>query len=294
MYKINGLVHHALNAIDQFGKDLIIAQILDAVCEVYAQLPEDEVWLPKYLKAQLETAFKQDRGIFGREEFMKHIGNNATWTQFLVKIMADILAEKSLREQLEPDQHAAEQLREEDFEVLPLPRVICGNVDAENWPSPSSMGKEELTPDSEHLSVHELLPEVPMGPKKPAEPELEPEPELEHGVPTLASLDGRTFEENGDILDDDGQVIGRLVGGGHKLSRLIKAKAKCDAEGRIWAKGKQVLSVKVEVVIKKPVVERSVCPERILHVFGYEGGWKTCWNCRCLILEMADQLSRKL
>ena len=51
MYKINGLVHHALNAIDQFGKDLIIAQILDAVCKVYAQLLEDEVWLPKYLKA---------------------------------------------------------------------------------------------------------------------------------------------------------------------------------------------------------------------------------------------------
>jgi hypothetical protein len=28
---------------------------------------------------------------------MKHIGNNVTWTQFLVKIMADILVEKSLR-----------------------------------------------------------------------------------------------------------------------------------------------------------------------------------------------------
>jgi hypothetical protein len=67
LYEINGLIDYALNAIDQFGKDLTIAPILDAVCEVYAQLPEDEVWLPRYLKAQLETAFEQDKGIFGRK-----------------------------------------------------------------------------------------------------------------------------------------------------------------------------------------------------------------------------------
>lgn len=85
-----------------------------------------------------------------------------------------------------------------------MPYIICGNINTKNWPSPSLIGKEELTLDSKHLLVYKLLPEVPIGLKKPAEPELKPEPKLKHRVPILASLDSRTFEENGNILDDNG------------------------------------------------------------------------------------------
>jgi hypothetical protein len=42
-YEIDGLVNHALNAIDQFSRDSTITAILDTVCEVYAQLLEDKV-----------------------------------------------------------------------------------------------------------------------------------------------------------------------------------------------------------------------------------------------------------
>jgi hypothetical protein len=109
--------------------------------------------------------------------------------------------------------------------------------------------------------VELVLPDPPAPPEPEViEPEPEPEPEApaEPEPPTLASLDGRTIQDNGDIHDDDGVVIGRIVDGTDKLKLLVKNKATCDADGKVWAKGKQVPRVRVEVVVPtKSAAEES-------------------------------------
>ncbi|QDS74291.1 hypothetical protein FKW77_003641 [Venturia effusa] len=71
-----------------------------------------------------------------------------------------------------------------------------------------------------------------------------PEPEQPASKPiTLEDLEGRTIELNGDILNDDGQVIGKLVKG--FADKLFKAKAKCDDNGGVFHKDKKVGSVEV-------------------------------------------------
>jgi hypothetical protein len=223
LYEIDGLINHALATIVRFSKYLSIAQILDTTCDVYAKLPEDEVWLPTYLRTQLEIAFNLNESLFSCEEFLRHIGENATFSRALVKIMGNIYADKltsatifgrSLRQPQESGQHAAEQLEEgpqeeavpedclaeEDFENLPPPppcvSVDDDDVDTEKCPSPPSAEKEELTPDMPfgQLSVDELH-------------------STDEDVPPLSVLEGLCCERDGFIKDYSGQVIGEVVEG---------------------------------------------------------------------------------
>jgi hypothetical protein len=110
--------------------------------------------------------------------------------------------------------------------------VDCGNVDAENWPSPSSVGNRGLIPDSEQLAGDELPPEVPLEPEVP-EDETPPRTEEETPAsgPTLASLDGRPIETNGDVLDNYGNVIASVIDGKPRLR--AKKNAKCDTQGNV-------------------------------------------------------------
>ena len=95
-------------------------------------------------------------------------------------------------------------------------------------------------------------PPAPPEPEEIPEPEPEPEPEAAPEGPSLATLEGRTIGANGDILDDSGVVIGKLVEGLDKLKLLAKNKATCDADGNVFAKGKIVPRCRVEVVIPDP------------------------------------------
>jgi hypothetical protein len=75
----------------------------------------------------------------------------------------------------------------------------------------------------------------------------------------LSSLHGRTIERNGDILDDDGQVIGRLVEGVDMLKMLVRNMAKCNATGKVLIRGKEVPRAVVEVVLpERPAAARNL------------------------------------
>ena len=71
-------------------------------------------------------------------------------------------------------------------------------------------------------------------------------------VGKIPDLEGRHLEDNGEVLDDDGVPIGRLALGRHKLKALLVAKAVCDARGGMWAKGKKVPGVRVDLLSWDP------------------------------------------
>jgi hypothetical protein len=294
-YEINGLVDHALNAIDRFGKDLTIAQILDAVCKVYAQFPEDEVWLPKYLKAQLESAFDLDRTVFSREEFLRHIGKHEAFTKVLVKTMVNIYAEKSLRQLQEPDQHTAEQLgenlQEEGFEDCPAEEdfeEIHTPPPSPPWPS---MGDAEKCPTSP--VDEDVLPVSVLEQRDPAET-------TEFSLPPLSILEGRTVAMDGKVYGDDNIAIGECIEGdarkfarkqylingeGNVVTRLGKVFGKCV----VLSSGKNQDDPTPSPPEREPIEETDVCPEQIQHMRN-GGSWKTCWKCRNLIRQNSIQL----
>jgi hypothetical protein len=347
-YEIHGLAGHALKTIERFGKELTIAQILDAVHAVYAKLPQDEVWLPTYLKAQLETAFELDENVFTRQEFLKHIGEDVTFTKALVKIMANMISNISAKPPHQPqelDQHTVEQVEthpeeapedcsaSEDFENIHTPRsfpsddegttdedrpplaalagLVCehdgsikdytgkvigkviegdsvdfaakmyfcngiGNVcDYKNKPvgkcETISADKPRTTEKAKNddlwgsaaisgVSVELVPPEPSAVPEPKLELKVKPglEPEVKPMCLALSSLHGRAIEKNGDILDDDGQVIGRLVKGVDMLKMLFRNMAQCNATGKVLVGSKVVPRARVAFVIpEKPAATGS-------------------------------------
>jgi hypothetical protein len=52
-------------------------------------------------------------------------------------------------------------------------------------------------------------------------------------TPSLGILDGRLIETSGDVLNDDGNIIGRVIYSKYSYNKLFRVAAKCDAEGNI-------------------------------------------------------------
>jgi hypothetical protein len=109
----------------------------------------------------------------------------------------------------------------------------------------------------------ELIPPPEKEPEKEAEKELEPDaevaPEPEPESPSLAILDGRAIEKDGNVLDDNGHVIGKMIESSYSLARLLKNKATCDSEGNIICKGKEMGTV--ELVVPEKSSETAAVEE---------------------------------
>lgn len=115
----------------------------------------------------------------------------------------------------------------------------CGTVEVVQPESTPEVSNEE--------PVEEVIPPPPPAPEDMAEPE----------PPTFALVDGRKIEKNGDVLDDDNNVIAKLSKGSG--SKLFKLGATCRADGTIWAKMKQVKDVALELIL--PEVPEEGTPE---------------------------------
>jgi hypothetical protein len=94
LYGLDRLAEHAMQNMELFEKDLSAFQVLDTARELYPKLPADEIWFPEHLKAKIETAFEADQTIFTQDQFLSRIGNAATFTRALVKMIAEIYNEK--------------------------------------------------------------------------------------------------------------------------------------------------------------------------------------------------------
>jgi hypothetical protein len=113
--------------------------------------------------------------------------------------------------------------------------------------SSSQPAADEFTGDDD--AVREEIPP----PSLPEEvEEAEPKPI------TLEDLDGRMIEANGDILDDDSKVIGKLVKG--KADKLHQVMATCDEEGAVWHGLKKVGKVEVVQPAEKKEEESTPPP----------------------------------
>jgi hypothetical protein len=77
-----------------FEKDLSAFQVLDTARELYPKLPAEEIWFREHLKAKINTAFEADKTIFTQDQFLSYLGEAATFTRTLVKMMAEIYNEK--------------------------------------------------------------------------------------------------------------------------------------------------------------------------------------------------------
>lgn len=111
----------------------------------------------------------------------------------------------------------------------------------------------ELIPEApQEEAIEEVIPPPPPAPEEVAEPEV-----VQPEAPTFALVDGRKIEKNGDVLDDDGNIIAKLSKGSG--SKLYKAGAICRADGTIWAKNKQVKDAALELIL--PEVPEEVAPE---------------------------------
>jgi hypothetical protein len=97
--------------------------------------------------------------------------------------------------------------------------------------------------------------------QNPEEPEPKPVPGPEEQLALkeliLADLYGHRFNDQGEVLNDDGEVIGSLAGEMKKLKAILSVKATCDSEGRVWAKGKQIARINIELVQPEPKPEES-------------------------------------
>jgi hypothetical protein len=106
-----------------------------------------------------------------------------------------------------------------------------------------SVGTAELIPKEKS---EEEAPKEEDKPKEEEEVKVEP--------PSLAILEGRTLETSGEILDDDGKVIGKLVSTEHSAAKINKAKVKCDANGKFFYKSKEIGTAEL-VIEEKPAEE---------------------------------------
>jgi hypothetical protein len=86
------------------------------------------------------------------------------------------------------------------------------------------------------------------------EDEPKEEEEAKSESPSLAILEGRTLDTSGEILDDDGKVIGKLISTEYSAAKISKAKAKCDANGKFFYKGKEIGTAEL-VIEEKPLEE---------------------------------------
>jgi hypothetical protein len=80
------------------------------------------------------------------------------------------------------------------------------------------------------------------------------EEEVKAEAPSLAILEGRTLETSGEILDDDGKVIGKLISTEHSAAKINKAKVKCDANGKFFYKSKEIGTAEL-IIEEKPAEE---------------------------------------
>jgi hypothetical protein len=252
---------------------------------VYCKLSVDEVWLLNYLKTRLEIAFSLDEFLFSSEEFLKHIGENATFSRALVKIMENIFTSKLSRaiEAQDSGQQAAKQFEEdrpkeqatEDWAAeapedcaAEAPEDCAAEaardcaVEAPEdcaaeaaWDCAAEAARDcavEAPEDCAAEAAWDCAAEAPEDcaaeapedcPVEEAFLMEEPEPAVaEEEAPaeesrpaakglTLASLEGRMVEADGNVLDDDGIIIGRVIDGKPKL--MAKKKATCDAFGEV-------------------------------------------------------------
>jgi hypothetical protein len=77
-----------------FEKGSTLFQILDMARDVYPKLVKDDIWFPDYLKMKIKAAFEADETIFTQEHFLNYLGEAATFSRALAKIMAEILTDK--------------------------------------------------------------------------------------------------------------------------------------------------------------------------------------------------------
>ena len=93
-YGLDELKRLSMHHIEISRDGISIWDVLDITEEAYEKLPDDEVWLTEYLKRKLEDRLGEDKSLFKRPEFHDRIGKVKIFDQALMKIIAEIYAEK--------------------------------------------------------------------------------------------------------------------------------------------------------------------------------------------------------
>lgn len=89
-YDIPDLGALARKYIEHFGEALSLFDILRTVKEVFSKLPEDESWLPLYVKQKLNHIFLFDESTFTDDEFFGILGEDRYFSNAVFKMTLDI------------------------------------------------------------------------------------------------------------------------------------------------------------------------------------------------------------
>lgn len=89
-YDIPDLEALARKYIEHFGKALSLFDVLRAIKEVFSKLPEDESWVPLYVKQKLKQSFLIDESIFTDDEFFGILGEDRYFSNTVFKMIIDI------------------------------------------------------------------------------------------------------------------------------------------------------------------------------------------------------------
>lgn len=89
-YDIFDLEALARRYIEHFGEALSLFDVLRTAKEVFSTLPDDESWLPHYIKQKLEQSFLVDKSIFTDDEFFGILGEDRYFSNAIFKMSLEI------------------------------------------------------------------------------------------------------------------------------------------------------------------------------------------------------------
>jgi hypothetical protein len=245
---------------------------------------------------------------------------------------------------LDLDGKAIGELIEGDAEVIVRRKYMCntrGEFRDRKWKVVGQarvfpVAKEEL--EAEILVDEEKRDEEMMKEEEAKEPEPEPEPEPELGpmveeepkVNKFAKLEGLRPNKSREIWDSGCNMVAKVVGG--DIKKLVLRKARCDAEGNLFAKKRKVKDVTIELEeppelepepTPAPIGEELVFPEPPSSTVSCEerwfedavlvmppsispnglcplraqhmlgDSWENCNKCSTMIREISFQLARE-
>ena len=93
-YKLPALEDLARKYIEYFDGELSLLSMLRIIREVFSKLPQDETWLPSYLKKNLQRSFESSKSGFNFDEIYSAVGQDHCFDNALMKIMLEILSNR--------------------------------------------------------------------------------------------------------------------------------------------------------------------------------------------------------
>lgn len=177
-YDIPDLEALARKYIEHFGMALSLFDVLRTIKEVFSKLPEDESWVPLYVKQKLKQSFLIDESIFTGDEFFGILGEDRYFSNTVFKMIIDIYSTRLQLLESQPT-HESSINGHLDMGRIGSESPAVRNDDDE-YPAPYEVRKES---PSEEASMDDS------SPVKPYPVKYCPQSELKEASPEPPSVD---------------------------------------------------------------------------------------------------------